>query len=377
MARGDDGRDGAGGPDRGGWAGWGLALLVVVLPLVLAGCDKLAGGAHPFAKETGGNSWSAQSAQAPRVSIDSFGGLPPGRDEEFLSALTRAAAKRDIAVVAEAGRDRAYVMNGRVDAEKRSDGVLLSWSWRVVQAGGRNEETITGSEVLPPTEAEDPWQGVDDTALGRVAAHVTESLTGYFGKLGYSTQIAGLPPPSENFRHLGPDAAKDINPNFIGPLELEAMVGKPGYPDTLEEAYAARREAAAAAQPPDRPEKPGGQPIRNVAVTAVTGSPGVGDQELSAALKQVIAEAGWPLVDEPGDDTLRITGRVTMGPSSGATQSVSLAWTVRDPGNVLLGTVKQQNQVPAGALAEGWGQNAVYAAQAAASGIFDLIEKVR
>ncbi len=361
------------------WRGRVMPVLALLALAVLAGCDTLAGGAHPFAKEAvSGNSWVSTPEQAPRVSITSFSGLPPGKDEVFLGALMAAAAKRDVAVVPEDPRPGTYVMAGRVDARRSGDGVVVSWSWRIAETGGGREETITGQEALPGARGgKDPWDGVDNTALSRVAAHVAENLTGYFGKLGYSTQIAGLPPPAETFQRAGPDAAKDIDPDMLGPLEAAAMIGEPGYPETPEALEAVRQHAAASAEPPKRPKKTGGTAIRDVAITGVTGSPGPGNDELAAAMKQVISGAGWPVVDKPGPHTLRITGRVTLGAPRGASQPVSLAWTVRDPGNVLLGTVKQNNAVPAGALDKGWGQNASFAAQAAASGIFDLVEKVR
>jgi hypothetical protein len=42
-----------------------------------------------------------------------------------------------------------------------------------------------------------------------------------------------------------------------------------------------------------------------------------------------------------------------------------------------LGDIKQNNPVPAGSLDKGWGDNAGFATQAAAEGIFKLIEKYR
>ena len=44
---------------------------------------------------------------------------------------------------------------------------------------------------------------------------------------------------------------------------------------------------------------------------------------------------------------------------------------------VELGDIKQANNVPAGSLDAGWGENAGFVAEAAATGIFDLINKFR
>jgi hypothetical protein len=50
---------------------------------------------------------------------------------------------------------------------------------------------------------------------------------------------------------------------------------------------------------------------------------------------------------------------------------------VQLPTGKVLGTVRQANDVPAGSLNEGWGQTAGFAAEAAAEGIFSLVNQVR
>jgi hypothetical protein len=68
---------------------------------------------------------------------------------------------------------------------------------------------------------------------------------------------------------------------------------------------------------------------------------------------------------------------VKLGPKQAKNQQVALAWTVKTPDGRTLGTVKQANTVPAGSLEGGFGENALFAAQAAASGIYDLVKKYR
>ena len=58
-------------------------------------------------------------------------------------------------------------------------------------------------------------------------------------------------------------------------------------------------------------------------------------------------------------------------------QQVQLAWAVMLPTGKVLGTVRQQNDVPAGSLNQGWGKTAGFAAEAAAEGIFNLVQEVR
>ena len=117
--------------------------------------------------------------------------------------------------------------------------------------------------------------------------------------------------------------------------------------------------------------------IDKVALVGVTGSPGRGNDELFRAMRKVLRQAGWPVVSEPSETALAITGKVAIGNASNGVQPVELAWAVMLPTGKVLGTVRQQNDVPAGSLNEGWGQTAGFAAEAAAEGIFSLVEQVR
>ncbi len=113
--------------------------------------------------------------------------------------------------------------------------------------------------------------------------------------------------------------------------------------------------------------------IRAVAVPQVKGAPGAGNRELTKAMRSVLQKAGWPVRAQPGGDTLTVSGSVEVGLATGGQQSVRLAWTVSDPSGDVLGTIRQANNVPAGSVDQGFGANARHAAQAAASGIFDLV----
>jgi hypothetical protein len=109
----------------------------------------------------------------------------------------------------------------------------------------------------------------------------------------------------------------------------------------------------------------------------VSGAPGTGNADLTTAMRQTLADAGWPVLKGPRDDALTILGHVKIGPKQAKSQNVTLAWTVKTPDGRVLGTVKQANDVPAGSLEGGFGESALFAAQAAAGGIYDLVKKYR
>jgi hypothetical protein len=117
--------------------------------------------------------------------------------------------------------------------------------------------------------------------------------------------------------------------------------------------------------------------ITAVVVLPVSGAPGTGNADLTKAMRQTLSDAGLPVLTSPRENTLTILGNVKLGPKQDKSQNVALAWTVKTPDGRTLGTVRQANDVPSGSLEEGFGENALFAAQAAASGIYDLVKKYR
>ena len=117
--------------------------------------------------------------------------------------------------------------------------------------------------------------------------------------------------------------------------------------------------------------------IKAVAVIPVKGAKGKGNDELTRAMRQTLTTAGWTVLNAPAKNALTISGRVEMAEVSGNMQMVALKWAVQAPDGGKLGDVNQANNVPAGSLDAGWGEIAGFAVEAAASGIFELINKFR
>jgi hypothetical protein len=183
-----------------------------------------------------------------------------------------------------------------------------------------------------------------------------------------------IAPPWEAFVKAGPGAEKE--------LDLETLNG-PGAalpeapPPLIAETEAAGREDVAAVPAPAPREKKQGVAIKSVAVPLVQGADGKGNAELTEAMRQVLRDAGWPVVNAPASNALTIQGKVKTSASVGTTQNVRLQWTVATPDGKNLGEVSQSNDVPAGSLQAGWGENARFATEAAAEGIFKLIQNYR
>ncbi len=183
-----------------------------------------------------------------------------------------------------------------------------------------------------------------------------------FGKAEDAKVVAPITaPPWEALVAAGPGAAQDI--------DLETLNG-PGM---------APPEAPVAEVPATEPAKPKskGTEINAVAVVPVRGAAGKGNDELTAAMRTTLTKAGWTVLKAASRNALTIAGEVRMEPGDGATQTVALRWEVKTPDGKVLGDIKQSNSVPNGSLDAGWGENAGFATEAAATGIYELINKYR
>lgn len=176
-------------------------------------------------------------------------------------------------------------------------------------------------------------------------------------------------PPWEALVQAGPGAEND--------LDLETLNGPTAAvqpPPLIAETEAAAQEAGE--QPaPKKPDKKA-VAIKSVAVPSVQGAAGQGNAELTQAMRQVLRDAGWPVVNTPSASALTIRGKVKTV-RAGAVETVELAWVVSTPDGKTLGDISQANDVPAGSLDKGWGENARFATEAAATGIFKLIQNYR
>ncbi len=174
-----------------------------------------------------------------------------------------------------------------------------------------------------------------------------------------------LQPPWEALVKAGPEAENDI--------DLETLNGPQNPAEPPPVLDPAPQKIAATPEPKRSPPKPGDIEIKAVAVLPVEG----GGAELTVAMRKVLKNAGWRVLPAARADALEIRGRIFIDEPVDGQQLVHIIWVVSTPKGKILGDIKQNNPVAAGSLDSGWGKNAGYAAQAAAEGIFKLIEKFR
>jgi hypothetical protein len=194
-------------------------------------------------------------------------------------------------------------------------------------------------------------------------------------------------PPWEAMVKAGPGAEKELDLETLNgpnphPLLIGGQVAAPANgARTTQDAPPPDAKPSVATPPADTPKAatpaPSATAITAVAVLAVSGASPQGDKELTAAMRKVLKQSGWPVLDKPRKDALNIQGTVALEAAQGGNQTVRLDWVVAAPKGKVLGHVSQANQVPAHSLDASWGAAAGYATQAAAEGIFKLIGQYR
>lgn len=112
-----------------------------------------------------------------------------------------------------------------------------------------------------------------------------------------------------------------------------------------------------------------------VAIGSIEGAPGDGALALKRALDYSLKQRGVKVADQPGPTALLVRARVQMGTAVNNVQAIRLTWGLFTPDGTEIGTVQQENDIPAGSLDKSWGQVAVYAAEGAVDGLKPLIDR--
>jgi hypothetical protein len=372
----------------------GTVLVLMVLCLVLlAACSG--GGSKPFAKGEGTPGPSGKTV--PPIALLQASGIPAAKLSQLKDALAIAAGKRDMAIIDSKLDATTLSLTGNFTITPDPSAVRIGYNWTLTDPAGKVLHTISAEETAPGAAAGDPWAQVTPAVLQRIAAYTAESLSSRLSQLGYATEVGGIPPPLDTYAKAGPDADKDIDyETLYGPGKGPTAVAEAQPPTggktmaeappplddkqtalAVAEAEPADDKVVAAAAKPAKTDGKGRKQIDAVVVLPVSGAPGTGNADLTRAMRQTLTDAGWPVLTSPRENTLTILGHVKLGPKQAKSQDVALAWTVKTPDGRTLGTVKQENKVPAGSLEGGFGEDALFAAQAAASGIYDLVKKYR
>jgi len=229
-----------------------------------------------------------------------------------------------------------------------------------------------GITVLPVTNrAGEPLEQLTDQM---VQALQEQNIPATYGGKGRSSYLllgsfSSLPAPPGLIWTLQTQQGDEIG-KVVQPLENAA--GEP--PKLAESATFERSAAALAALIQDDP--PTETILPPLYVGEVSGAPGDGNSRLRAAMEQLLPRTGLDLAPRAAADSLVVTGTVTLDPMRGGEQTAKIAWTVRDPLGVEVGTIAQARPVAAGSLDANWGLIANEAALAGAVGIAEMVRQI-
>lgn len=112
-----------------------------------------------------------------------------------------------------------------------------------------------------------------------------------------------------------------------------------------------------------------------VFIGTIEGAPGDGNVALKRALDYTLKQRGVVIADKQGPGTLLVRGKIEIGKPVGPLQAIRLNWGLFQPDGSEIGTVTQENDIPAGSLDKSWGETALFAAEGAVDGLKPLIDK--
>jgi hypothetical protein len=111
-------------------------------------------------------------------------------------------------------------------------------------------------------------------------------------------------------------------------------------------------------------------------IGAVAGAPGDGDQALVRSITEILKKQDLAIVSDPqAKADLVLDGEVAVAKPKGGKQNVKIVWHVRRKDGGEIGTVGQENDVPAGLLDGAWGDVAYMVAVSAQDGIMALVAR--
>lgn len=123
--------------------------------------------------------------------------------------------------------------------------------------------------------------------------------------------------------------------------------------------------------------KPEGTESFAIAIGGISGAPGDGNRALAQSIKTALTAKGVRIADDFKGDGWQIECVVSVSALSATEDRVQLVWKLLDPAKKEAGTLTQENPVPKGRLAKKWGEVASFASEAAADGIWQIIQQIR
>lgn len=117
--------------------------------------------------------------------------------------------------------------------------------------------------------------------------------------------------------------------------------------------------------------------VLSVRVGRITGATGDGNRALALALEGALRGKGARIEKDLKAKAWRVDCVVSLARLSAKEDRVKLVWTLVAEDGKPAGTLVQENPVERGRLGRKWGPTAAYAAEAAADGIWQVLQQIR
>jgi hypothetical protein len=159
-------------------------------------------------------------------------------------------------------------------------------------------------------------------------------------------------------------------------IEAAADDWRRGKDDAVAHLAAASADQIAAMLQEKAPVEAAEHGETRLSIGGVEGAPGDGGTALASAIMTLLKKQDLAIVSDPGAKAdVQLDAVVTVDKPKGGQQHVKIVWRVRRRDGSEIGTVGQENDVPAGLLDGPWGDVAYTVAVAAQDGIMQLISR--
>lgn len=332
-----------------------IAAFALIIAVGMAGCstnggDLLQSNNSPLATDS--TTAPSRTSRA-KIALAPVIGAPSTIASQIVAQVSGEIGKQNIQVAKTPNEKVDYTLRGYIVAAREATGTKVSYIWDVTNPKGARVHRITGEEVVKGAGPGDPWASVSPQLIQVIASKTSQ-------KLGQWMPQKAAPAPSAT-----PVAA-------AGSATATAASQVASSGTAAASTQGAKRVASTASRATT------GSIPKTGTVTAlvptVQGAPGDGSRSLAAALRNELMRNGVKPA-APGMASYRVEGRVKMGAAEAGQQPIKIDWVVKDPRGGNLGTVSQENKIPAGSLDGAWGGTATAAAVAATQGILKLLPK--
>jgi hypothetical protein len=193
-------------------------------------------------------------------------------------------------------------------------------------------------------------------------------------------RIEEMPPSGDHVALVAVWELRDASGQSIGErterLEAGARDWEEGSDEAVARVAAASAEQLAALLQDDPPTEAEAGGHTRLLISGVEGAPGDGGESLPRAITEILKRQDVAIVTDPqAKADLVLDADVVVAKPKAGKQNVKIVWRVRRKDGSEIGTVGQENDVPAGMLDGPWGDVAYMVAVSAQDGIMQLVAR--